>query len=503
MRHSLKTIFLISAAFCLPSLAVAQEASQSEDANGIAEIVVTATKRSEALQDVPVSVTAFSSEAINQLGLSGSQDLAAYTPNLQWTSGTGYSRPSIYMRGLGNNSFHVNANGAVGIYTDGVYLGSMITHPFQLFDLERVEVLRGPQGTLYGRNTTAGLINFISVKPDIGGGADGFVEVTGGKFGQFDIEAAATAQLGDKAAIRFAALYNSSDGFFDTPAPGNDFDDYGARDTFALRSSLAFEPSDNFSGLLTFRYGLMKANPLPYKQSGLVFDASAPFVAPCPTANPALGQCTDNFGFADNRNYHDSFAQFPGREDTRSIGGQLELNAKLSDTLTLTSLTAYDDATLNFFGDEDASPTAQLHDGAIGQSRFWSQELRLTSDMDGPFNFIFGGNYYHEKLRSTEYFTLTAFGPGVLTGVGVFGVPEGAAQFLDQKTETFAFFGNANYRLTDQLTLTADRGRRRGCRTRQSDSTVCRTGSRRTRACVADRKSSLRSFAAVQSSIVV
>lgn len=416
------------------------------------EIVVTATKRSESLQNVPISITALSSERIDQLGLTGSQDIAAYTPNLQWTSGTGYSRPSIYLRGLGNSSFHVNANGAVGIYTDGVYLGSVIVQPFQLFDLERVEVLRGPQGTLYGRNTTAGLVNFITSKPDIGGPVSGFAELNGGSYGQFTAEAAVNVPLGDRAALRVSGQFDRTDGFFDEAIPG--VGDLGAKESYAARAILSVEPTESLSIQATFRYGKTNATYLPYKQVGLVFDASAPFTAPCPTANPALGQCTDAFGFADSTDLYQSFSQFAGREDTRAIGGQIEINWTLGNH-RLTSLTAYDDAKLDFFGDEDSSPTAQLHDGAIGRSKFWSTELRLTSDLSGPLNYIIGGNYYREEVDSVEYFTLTDFGPGVLTGTALFGVPEGAGQFLSQKTSTYAFFANANYELTDTLTLRA------------------------------------------------
>jgi iron complex outermembrane receptor protein len=456
-----KMFLVVSTALMMPHAAFAAlneaEADQAaagtdaaEPAMVVEEIIVTATKRSESLQSVPISVTAFSAERIEQLGLTDSQDIAAYTPNLQWTSGTGYSRPSIYLRGLGNNSFHVNANGAVGIYTDGVYLGSVIVHPFQLFDLERVEVLRGPQGTLYGRNTTAGLVNFITAKPKIGKPATGLLELTGGQYGTFTAEGAIGVPLGEKAALRVAGQYDRTDGFFKEKLPG--VGDLGAKRSYAARATLLVAPTDTFTAQATLRYGKTDGSSYPYKQIGLVWDAANPFVTRCPTANPALGQCTDNFGFADSTDLRENYSQFEGREDTRAIGGQIELNWTAGD-YRLTSLTAYDDAKLDFFGDEDSSPAAQLHDGAIGHSRFWSTELRLTSDFSGPFNFIVGGNYYHEKVDSTEYFTLTAFGPGVLTGTTVFGVPEGAGQFLKQRTETYAIFGNANYKLSDELTI--------------------------------------------------
>jgi iron complex outermembrane receptor protein len=433
--------------------AAPQEASQELEV--IPDIVVVATKRSESLQKVPMSITAFTADRLDSLGIVDSAQIAQFTPNLQWTSGTGYSRPSIYLRGLGNNSFHINAQGPVGVYTDGVFLGSMIAHPFQLFDLDRVEVLRGPQGTLYGRNTTAGLINFITKKAVVGRSAEGYVEATAGNYRRFGVEAAIGLPLGEKAAIRGAVQYDRLGGYFREINPSYIGKGLGRKDSLAGRLNLVIEPSSAFSISATLRGGRTNATPIPYKQVGLVYDAASPFTAPCPTANPALGQCTDALGFADSTNLYRSSAQFAGQENTRVIGGQVELNWTMSDALKLTSVTSYDYAKLNFFGDEDSSPFTQLHDGASGHSTFYSQELRLTSTFDGPFNFIAGAYYYGDKVASTEFFTLTDFGPGVISRTTLFGVPEGAGQFLDQKTRSAAAFTNVTYKVVDELTIRA------------------------------------------------
>ena len=130
-------------------------------------MVVTATKREDPALKIPISLTVFSSEDIDDLSFLDSNDIAQQTLNLQWRSQFGTSSPNIFIRGIGNNSFHSNAIGPVAIYHDGVYLGSNIVHGFPLFDLDRVEVLRGPQGTLFGKNTTAGLVHYISRKPEI------------------------------------------------------------------------------------------------------------------------------------------------------------------------------------------------------------------------------------------------------------------------------------------------------------------------------------------------
>ena len=153
---------------------LAEDSAPAEEAV-IDEIVVTALKREQPLVDVGVSVTAFSGSDLEELGLAEPADLAAQTPNLNANVVFGNSIPNISIRGIGLNDYAVNNNAAVGVYSDEVYLVSPAMLSFQLFDLERVEVLKGPQGTLYGRNTTAGAINFVSRGP--GEELDGYLDV--------------------------------------------------------------------------------------------------------------------------------------------------------------------------------------------------------------------------------------------------------------------------------------------------------------------------------------
>ena len=138
----------------------------SEDIGGVEEIVITTQRRQQSLQDVPISVTALSGDELERLGVATSVDIASQTPNLKVGLPAGEGNiPAIFLRGVGLNDFNQNANGSVGWYADDVYVSQVTGQTFLLFDMERVEVARGPQGTLYGRNTTGGLVNFISRKP--------------------------------------------------------------------------------------------------------------------------------------------------------------------------------------------------------------------------------------------------------------------------------------------------------------------------------------------------
>ncbi|MBY0510631.1 MAG: TonB-dependent receptor plug domain-containing protein, partial [Rhodospirillaceae bacterium] len=152
---------------------------------GLEEIVVTAQKRAQNLQSVPAAVTGFSSEALEKFGFADPMDLTRQTPGLQIKSSNGATKPNVFLRGIGTNDFNATAATAVGFYLDEVYQGLQSGQLFQMFDLERVEVLRGPQGTLYGRNTTGGAVNFFTRKP--GDSFGGNLAVTYGRFDQVDV----------------------------------------------------------------------------------------------------------------------------------------------------------------------------------------------------------------------------------------------------------------------------------------------------------------------------
>lgn len=433
----------------LMALAIAQTVSTAAVAEGglfeLEEVVVTATKRAESVQDVPASISAFSGEGIRQAGIEDSMGVASQVPNLQFRSTFGFSSPQFYLRGLGNRSFHTNAVGPVGIYTDGVTMGNVITQAFPLLDLERLEVVRGPQGTMFGRNTTGGLINFISKKPDPNEGTNGYADLSLGSDNERQIDGAVGFALTDSLATRISVKQRTRDGVFDAQQPG--VDDLGDIDMLQYRVQLGYyDPNDKFDVLVRVRGGEIDNLQRPWKQIGTVG-------TDCPTK--LNSQCTDFFGFSDSTDPHETFAQFEGYEKSEADGVDITLNVQLADDLTLTYIAAYDEAESQKFYDEDFSPVALLTDTYDSEVNFSSHELRLTSDYDSDFNWIAGLYYYEDDLDSLEAFSIPDL-PAVAVDPGFAGLPSvGFGQVLSQQTESWAAFVSGTWDISDKMVLRA------------------------------------------------
>ncbi len=197
-------------------------AAGEESTGGIDDIVVTAQRRSESLMKVPVAVSALNTEDLSRQGITSSFDLSGSVPSLQVTSAFGEAQPNFAMRGIGvGNEYGANQVSPVGVYTDDNYLSARTMHGLQLYDLERVEALRGPQGTLYGRNTTGGAINFISNKPTLESGTRGYVEAGYGRFSEVRGQGAIEGTLiDDVLGFRAAVNYVEADGYVKNIFPG-------------------------------------------------------------------------------------------------------------------------------------------------------------------------------------------------------------------------------------------------------------------------------------------
>jgi iron complex outermembrane receptor protein len=338
--------------------------------------------------------------------------------------------------------------GPVGIYHDGIYLGSNIVHGFPLFDLERVEILRGPQGTLFGRNTTAGLIHYLSRKPEWEDQYNAQVKATYGSFDQLNVEAAVGLPLGNKAAARLSVVSLNRGGLFDNINPDSGFNDAGETDSLAYRGLLRFQPIDSLDLLLNVHGGENQADILPRKQIGLV----------CPTGSqPGLGsECTDRLGQQDSTDFHESLDNLSTRNDVKTYGTSLEASWDL-ETVTLTSVTAFEHANLERFSDSDHQPSAQLHSSMASKVDFWSQEIRLASNSAESSQWIVGLNYYQDKLEQWEAFDTNDLFNVLRPGGPLFGtpIPEGIASDLQQQTQSFAVFGEFNYRFWQRWNLTA------------------------------------------------
>lgn len=438
------TISLIAA----PSAFAQDTAAAPEDNGGLAEIVVTAQRRSENLQDVPLSVTAISGDKLDAIG-AGGQDvraLSARVPSLVVESSFGRTFPRFYIRGLGNTDFDFNASQPVSLVYDDVVLENPILKGFPVFDVASVEVLRGPQGTLFGRNTPAGIVKFDSVKPrDTAGG---YARLSYGRFNAINAQGAVGGPLGEKVSVRLSGLYQRQDDYIDNVLPSvttkNAFEGYKE---FAARLQVLVKPSEDFDILLAGQLRslngtarVFRANVFTRGQTGL------------------------------NANFKRYQVSTDGRNEQRVRTGNA--SAKLTydaGPVSLISVSSYWKGNATSVGDVDGGfgasflPAALTGPGYIPFSaetrdsvpmlKQFTQELRIVSNGDGALSYQGGFFYFNEKLqlRSQNYSTLGDFAAGTLF------TPAGGVNIIasqQQKSKAYGVFGSATYALTDALKLT-------------------------------------------------
>ncbi len=408
----------------------------------IEEIVVTARKRVESLGAVPQTVTAYSGQDLAGRQIFTSGEIASQTPNLMWHSIFGFSSPQIFLRGIGSTTFNANQANPVGVHIDGVYQGSSLTYGFGLLDMERVEILKGPQGTLFGRNTTGGVVNFVTRKPEIGQ-STGSLTATYGNFNQANVEAVANVAAGDNAALRVSALTLNRDGFVTNRVPTSGTINQGKVRLWSGRAQGRVLAGDAFDILLEAHGGRLRSDVAPGKQVGVV----------CPPglAHPGIGQCTDFFGFRDTPNVRESFTNIRAFDnvDTAGAGASITWHGPGFDVV---SQTDYDANTRKLITDPDSAPLAEVKASVAARFHQISQELRAISVGDTRLTWIVGGIFYRHQLTAFQNFTLNAFGPGVLSRF--FPVQEGVATRLVQGTTNKALFGEATYAITPELGLT-------------------------------------------------
>ncbi len=359
----------------------------------IEEVIVTAQKRSESLQDVPVSVSALSGSNLEELRLRDTTEIVAQIPNLQLNGTAGDAIPIFSLRGISMNDYSFNQNSPVAPYVDEVYKGNPAFLGIQTFDLARIEVLRGPQGTLYGKNSTGGAVNFITAKP--GPEREGYLTVGAGNFDRTAAEGAVNLPLADNLAIRVAGTWNEADGWLENRTPG--VDDGNSIDNLAWRVSLSWQPQDTLEVLL--RASGSEVKGINY---GIVADniGQAGVGAGVYGLYNALGATARVDGTREGFDFFDFNSEQDDNRDIENTAYSLTVNWDFSDTLTLTSITSYDEG--DAFVPEDADGTVNT---LINVTQFVdadqiTQDLRLTSNNDGPFNFIAGVYYSEEDLSA-------------------------------------------------------------------------------------------------------
>lgn len=431
----------------LTTHALAQSSDENDEANsgGLTEIIVTAQRREQNLQDVPISITAVSGEKLDAITAGGVdiRSLSARVPSLVVESSFGRTFPRFYIRGLGNTDFDFNAAQPVSLVYDDVVLENPILKGFPVFDLERVEVLRGPQGTLFGRNTPAGIVKFDSVKPS-SDETSGYARISYGRFNAINAQGAVGGPIaGDKVSARISGLYQRQDDYVDNINPSAPQEDaLEGFEEFAARLQIRFTPDDNQELLLTGQVRTLDGTARVFRAN--IFERGTGGIVP--------GFRRDQVAVDGQNNQEVTTYNFASRYSYDF--GPVSL-------ISVTSLWAGDATSVgdvdggfgaNFLppaltGPGDIPFTAETQDAVPFLSQF-TQEIRLESDLDGAVNFQAGFFYFDEELRidSTNFSTLGD--PNNAVGAPNIFVSQG------QTSTAFGIFGSVSVDVTDQLTLT-------------------------------------------------
>jgi iron complex outermembrane receptor protein len=432
--------------------APAAAAPADEDSN---IIIVTASKRAATLQDTPISVAVTTKETLERAQIRDLKDLQTLVPSLKVSQLQSSANTNFIIRGFGNGANNPGIEPSVGVFIDGVYRSRSAAQIGDLPNLERVEVLRGPQSTLFGKNASAGIISIITAEPkfQLGGSA----ELNYGNYNAIVAKADITGPLTDKIAVSLAGNINKRDGYAQDLNLNQKTNE---RNRWGVRGQLLFKPTDDLKIRLIADYDKIDENCCV---TANIVDG------PTGAAVRALGgkiASNNPFGYVTYGNLPSST-----KIENYGISGQIDWN--LTDTLALTSISAYRAVRSDTNQDSDFTSADLIGSNkAHTQIDTFTQELRLTSSFDGPINFLIGGFYFNEKINFTNDLT---FGKdfrnyaNLLSGggytslekplgfpVGTFGAPgQGIFEKYDYKNHSYSIFGQVDYEIVHGLTLTA------------------------------------------------
>lgn len=487
-----------------PTAASAQAAPQQEEVadSSSDEIVVTANRREQNLQDVGIAVVAISGDALREKGLSSSTDIAQITPGVYASGSLGGQSQQFTVRGVTQSDFNDAIEAPVAAYVDDVYIPTQQGQTLALFDVQRVEVLKGPQGTLFGRNATGGLVNTVIVQPD-SSGFSGFGDFSYGRFNEVKAEAALNVPLGQNAAVRASGYYTRISNFWrnvypqglaagapanfgppgSTPSPC--CQDEGGSETYAGRLQLKVEPADGLTIRLMGQGAKQKLSSAPYTSVAAIgtYDAQGRLIQ-SDRASPTETRLAIG---PDGQNYPNFAAiplaafAFPGN-GTRAPGAtwfgyrpvspeNLELSSDFARNrlntasgyqlaahvdydlgdVTITSITAYQHYDKQFLMDGDGTPNNLFVFGTKADTGAWSQELRIGGNSPG-FNWTAGLYYLDIDARTTQ----GLLGPkGSLLAAG-FGFPAQGVDAIDVlrlQTKSGSIFGQFDYEFAPKWTF--------------------------------------------------
>lgn len=438
MIDRIKSVSLLTtaAAILWPASPVsAQEAEDTQVASGGLEaIVVTARKREESMQDVPASISALSAGELDRRFDSDVRDFADSSPNIvidDTQQGPG-GVAAVYIRGIGVADVEKSVDPAVGVVFDDVYIGQSSGSLLKAIDIDRVEVLRGPQGTLFGRNATGGVINIARSRPTYD--LTGKVRATYGRFDTFKIEGVASTGLSDNVAVKLSGAYEKSDGYFYNSV----YDQPGQRSEFyALSGAVLFEPTDRLDIQLSYDHQKTRQDPPQLVAVNRPTDLFCVVYSQCSPA-PGVPTSGDRYvSVSDGRLEKNATFQLDMAiaKATYDIGSDMQIDYILGWLKTDEEI----------YQDFDAGPETLYHTDRPARWRQTTNELRLTKGGTGPLTFVLGAYLWDSRYTINLKNYIGFAGLPLLT----------SAQDVTQTNKSWAVYGEADYGLTDRLTLTA------------------------------------------------
>lgn len=451
LRRLLLSTVTTCAVLAWSPIAAAQDKEHAEEhskdqAKDSDDIVVTAQRREQKLQDVGIAVSVMTADSLRDMNVQTATDLTRAVPELKMNA---YSSSQVVfnIRGVSQNDYGDQQEPPVAVYQDDSYSSSINLASFPTFDLARVEVLRGPQGTLFGRNATGGAVQFISNQPTRE--LDGYGSVTVGSYGQIITEGAVSGPLTDNLQVRVAGTRNRDKGYIRNINPGAPA--RGANNHWAVRGIVAWQPNADIESTLTLRY--MRADK--ERQAGLYS-----LVASCPNARlqgevlapdrscaywgtgpgeTGAGYRNDAINPARGGDPYKTAATDPSYVDRKVFGADLKIQARVSDAVTLVTITDYQHGDKFYTEDGDSSPASGVYFTQGSRIDQWSQEVRLQADLGanqltaGAFAMSIDGNYTG-KYASLFY----GYDPTVA---------------FSQNTRSYAFFVQNEWKVADRVTL--------------------------------------------------
>ncbi|WP_417319728.1 TonB-dependent receptor [Emcibacter sp.] len=395
--------------------------AQAADETVYEEIVVTSQKRAQSLSDVPISISAFNADNIQQTGINQLREIADFIPNVL-VSATNDFNSQITIRGVGANSRNIGFDTRVGIYLDGVYLGQSPAINQELIDLERIEILRGPQGTLFGKNNVAGAISLVSKQPadELGGR----VATSIGSMGTLELNGGISIPISDNVRSKFSVLHQSRNG---TVLNIYNSDRLNERDSLAYRAQLAIDASEDLE--INFSFDGLNSDHLAFLGENL---------------SDTLGTTKDMIA-PEEREVSFNVNPF----ETRDLyGGSMTINYRFADDHALKSITAYRDNKIHYRNDTDYSSLDLVFIDYFDHYQQFTQELQLTSPDSAPLTYVAGLYYYHQSADTDRIVTNGehSFLLGNVPGTTVYNIGE-------LTTNSYAAYADLNYDITERLTL--------------------------------------------------